>query len=117
MKRIKLGACRLATFKNSNLPIRVSVWEGELWVTQEGDINDYVLGPGESALFCAPGLLICEARQDSEFYKDTGPEGSSSRSEHPYFSRLLTVRTWIYLLLRSFRGDRPATRRFTAVKG
>ena len=33
---------------------------GQLWVTMEGDANDYVLTPGDRQCFQGPGLLLIE---------------------------------------------------------
>lgn len=38
---------------------------GFVWVTQEGDANDYVLGPGEAFVAKRDGLIVVEALNDS----------------------------------------------------
>jgi hypothetical protein len=39
--------------------------EGEIWVTQERDLKDYVLGAGETFLITQPGLVLVQALQES----------------------------------------------------
>ena len=36
----------------------VQVWEGEVWLTQEGGTKDHVLGPGESFRLDRGGLAL-----------------------------------------------------------
>ena len=37
------------------------VFQGRAWITQEGDLGDYVVSAGESFMFDRPGLALVEA--------------------------------------------------------
>lgn len=39
----------------------VQVWQGEVWITQEGDARDIVLGRGESFRIDRPGRVLVQA--------------------------------------------------------
>lgn len=39
--------------------------EGAIWVTQEGDIRDIIIGPGDALTVRAPGLTVVTAVQPS----------------------------------------------------
>jgi hypothetical protein len=45
----------------------IACLQGRLWVTQEGDLNDYVLYPGESFWITRPGTVIVQALDDGIF--------------------------------------------------
>jgi len=38
---------------------------GELWITQEGDTRDIILGPGQTFTVDRPGLTLVHATRDS----------------------------------------------------
>ena len=40
---------------------RLQVFEGLLWVTQEGDAEDYLIGAGESFVATRPGRLVVQS--------------------------------------------------------
>jgi hypothetical protein len=40
---------------------------GELWVTQYGDLKDYVLGPGQEFWVTRAGTVVVQALKDSKF--------------------------------------------------
>jgi hypothetical protein len=46
---------------------RISCISGSLWVTQEGDLKDYVLGSGENFWVARPGTVVVQALQNSQF--------------------------------------------------
>lgn len=54
-------SCHLAA--DTSMQIRVTA--GALWITFEGDLEDYVLEDGETMTFSGPGLLVAEGLQDS----------------------------------------------------
>ena len=54
-------SCPLAG--DTTMQIRATA--GTLWVTFEGDPEDYVLEDGETMTFSGPGLLVAEGLQDS----------------------------------------------------
>lgn len=41
--------------------------QGELWITQERDLQDYLLRPGDVFIITQPGLLLVQAREDAYF--------------------------------------------------
>jgi hypothetical protein len=43
----------------------ISVYAGEIWVTQEGDRADYVLGAGERLMLQRDGLAVLQALADT----------------------------------------------------
>jgi hypothetical protein len=62
----------------------VSVHAGEVWVTQEGDRADRVLGAGERLVLERDGLAVLQALADARVAIGTGPvavaaAGASSR--------------------------------------
>lgn len=46
---------------------RVECLSGTLWVTQDGDIRDIVLGAGDTFAFDQPGDALISALDDSRF--------------------------------------------------
>lgn len=51
----------------------ISCLEGSLWVTQEQDLEDYILGPGESFMITVPGRVIVQALENSVFTVSHSP--------------------------------------------
>ena len=45
----------------------LAVTSGTLWITQEDDTNDVVLGPGDVWMVERDGLTIIEAQNDASF--------------------------------------------------
>ncbi len=41
--------------------------QGEIWVTQPHDLNDYLLTEGEMLLITQPGTVVIQAREPSRF--------------------------------------------------
>ena len=77
---LKLALTHLA--KGELLPLRdghgkgVAVFHGNVWVTQESDPQDHVLGTGKSFAIDRPGLAIAQALSDARvlvFDVDTRP--------------------------------------------
>jgi hypothetical protein len=48
------------------LGTRILCHEGAIWVTQEGDIRDIIIGPGDAFTIRAPGLTVVTAVQPSK---------------------------------------------------
>jgi hypothetical protein len=44
----------------------VGVFSGRVWITEEGALDDHVLGPGDSMALRRPGLVLVEGLQDSQ---------------------------------------------------
>lgn len=44
-----------------------SCLSGSLWITQEGDLRDYVLEPGQEFWVTRPGEVIVQALENSKF--------------------------------------------------
>jgi len=38
--------------------MQIELWDGELWITQEGDTRDYVIGPGSSFRLAREGIVL-----------------------------------------------------------
>ena len=38
--------------------MQIELWDGELWITQEGDDRDYVIGPGSSFRLRGEGIVL-----------------------------------------------------------
>ena len=38
--------------------MQIELWDGELWITQEGDNRDYVIGPGSSFRIGREGIVL-----------------------------------------------------------
>ncbi len=45
----------------------ISCMRGTLWVTQEGDLSDYVVETGRSFWVTRPGTVVVQALDDSKF--------------------------------------------------
>jgi hypothetical protein len=43
----------------------IAVFEGQVWLTQEGDVRDVILEAGESFVFGGPGLVLVQAFRDA----------------------------------------------------
>lgn len=41
---------------------------GVLWVTQTGDLADYILLPGDTMMIARPGKVLVEAMRDAAFH-------------------------------------------------
>ncbi len=52
---------------DSNHGAKVQALKGVLWVTQKGDVEDYILQPGEQFLTQHKGLILVEGMDNSEF--------------------------------------------------
>ncbi len=46
--------------------------KGELWITQQGDLNDHFLKPGERFWVTRPGLVLVEATRAARFHCSRG---------------------------------------------
>jgi len=46
--------------------------KGELWITQQDDLNDYFLKPGERFWVTRPGLVLVEATRKARFHCTRG---------------------------------------------
>lgn len=45
--------------------LEISLISGAIWITQEGDPEDYVLHPGEKLRLIGPGKVVIEALSDA----------------------------------------------------
>ncbi len=52
---------------------QVRAVSGALWITQDGDRRDIVLGAGDQFLFCSAGLGLISALTQSVLIVDKGP--------------------------------------------
>ncbi len=59
-----LRAHQIARFDDAP-GVAVLCLRGELWLTQDGDLNDVILGPGEHFTFDRRGLALVEALKAS----------------------------------------------------
>ncbi len=51
----------------------ISCLRGSIWVTQEHDLEDYILDEGESFMITIPGRVIIQALEDSSFSVNNRP--------------------------------------------
>lgn len=73
----------------------VAVFDGHVWVTQDSDLEDHVLGTGESFALDRPGLAIVQALSDARllvFDVDTrsGPDAPA----HAEATSAATTAAW-----------------------
>lgn len=59
--------------------------EGEVWVTQELDIKDYVFGPGGGIFITLPGVVVVQALKDSRIEMVSPLKTTSYRGKYPVF--------------------------------
>jgi hypothetical protein len=80
----------------------LAVTSGTLWITQEDDAHDVVLGPGDVWMVERDGLTIIEAQNDASF-RALGPafERAWKKRAGSWWSRILE-RLWSPGLRRSF---------------
>lgn len=65
--------------RTAGLEVRVTCECGRVWVTQEGDGRDYVVGPGGSIALRGFGLVVVEAIDDAEVRLDPVPRSAGDR--------------------------------------
>jgi hypothetical protein len=46
--------------------VSISCLEGDLWITQQGDSRDYMIGPGERFVVDAPGRVVVSSLHQAE---------------------------------------------------
>ena len=46
---------------------QITCTAGQIWVTQENDLTDYVLNPGEIFWVTRPGALVVQALKEGQF--------------------------------------------------
>jgi hypothetical protein len=69
--QIEFGRSTLSLARDGLLALRdaqgtqILCHEGVIWVTQEGDIRDIIIGPGDALTVRAPGLTVVTAVQPS----------------------------------------------------
>lgn len=63
--------------------LRIEVWDGELWITQEGDQRDYFVKPGMSFLLSRNGIALVNALAHSHL--------TLSASVPAYYARRITL--------------------------
>ena len=70
--QIEFGRSTLSLARDGLLALRdaqgtqILCQEGAVWVTQEGDIRDIIIGPGDALTIHAPGLTVVTAVQASK---------------------------------------------------
>jgi hypothetical protein len=45
----------------------INCLSGTLWITQEGDMRDYILEPGQNFWVTKPGVVLVQALESSKF--------------------------------------------------
>ena len=45
--------------------IRIRARTGTLWITQEGSVQDHIVGPGDTLIVAYPGRTVVQALQQS----------------------------------------------------
>lgn len=66
MERIELSAGELMRLSDANRWRIIVCRRGRVWVTQEADVRDYVLEPGQMFVIAQPGTVILQALRDAE---------------------------------------------------
>jgi hypothetical protein len=61
---IALEAGQLLTLDDA-AGTRIVARAGTLWVTEEGDAHDHIVGPGETRLVARPGRTLLQAMQSA----------------------------------------------------
>ena len=80
---LKKGALkRLSGVKKWDLVICL---EGEIWITQEHDLIDYVLCPGDEFFIMLPGVVVMQALQDARVEIMSSLKGTSYSGRYPIF--------------------------------
>ena len=46
--------------------VQIELWDGELWITQEGDSRDHVVGPGAKFRLEREGILLAHALKGAQ---------------------------------------------------
>jgi hypothetical protein len=59
--------------------------EGEIWITQEHDLKDYVLCPGDEFFITLPGIVVMQALQDARVEVMSSLKGTSYSGKYPVF--------------------------------
>ena len=65
----------------------ISCLKGSIWVTQEKDLEDYILEEGESFMVTVPGRVIVQALSDARFSvnRNLRKDGFSGSYEKSFF--------------------------------
>jgi len=53
---------------------RIAAQSGSLWITQEGDRRDHIVGPGEAIVVAHPGRTVVQAMRASRVAIQEDPE-------------------------------------------
>lgn len=87
--QIEFGRSTLSLARDGLLALRdaqgtrILCHEGALWVTQEGDIRDIVIGPGDALTLRAPGLTVVTAVQPSRLTLVEPGQAGVTRADRP----------------------------------
>lgn len=68
---IRLGKNEVMTFGGDARQLSVSCHRGELWLTQQGDSNDYLIQPGQHFTVNRKGRVVMLALSPSELRLDS----------------------------------------------
>ncbi len=80
---LKKGALkRLSGVKKWDMVICL---EGEIWITQEHDLKDYVLCPGDEFFITLPGTVVMQALRDTRVEVMSSLKGTSYSGKYPVF--------------------------------
>lgn len=66
LERMELGRGELVRLAGGNRWRILVCARGRVWVTQEQDVQDYVLGPGQMFVITQPGKVILQALSQAE---------------------------------------------------
>lgn len=67
LTEITLARYKTWTIEGNRRGDVISCTRGTLWVTQEGDLKDYVIESGRSFWVTKPGTVVVQALDDSKF--------------------------------------------------
>lgn len=63
----------------------ITCHSGEIWITQQGDLHDYLLSAGDIFLVTLPGLVLVEAREEASVEVGTPMKHVPYRGEQRFF--------------------------------
>ena len=67
LSKINLAKYKLWEIEGDRRGDVINCLNGTLWVTQEGDMKDYVLEPGQDFWVTKPGIVVVQALENSQF--------------------------------------------------
>jgi hypothetical protein len=85
-KVVELHAHELWSLDGDNRWRMIVCVRGEVWVTQRGDVRDYVLAPGEILVVTQRGGVLVEALSDASIVVTPSLKSRPYKGHYPVFS-------------------------------